>query len=108
MERPYYWAPYGYDAQGRITHTEVWKNAFAETFSGKTGHIYRCEADKAMLRFPDIRASGSPAPVPVSRSDKIDLYAGFLERERDGKLVIQRYESLTPDQLSLWHGMVPS
>jgi hypothetical protein len=29
-----------------------------------------------------------------------------LQREREGKLIIQRYESLSPDQLSLWHGMV--
>jgi len=109
LERPYYWAPYGYDADGRITYTEVWKDAFAETYSGKTGYIYCCEADDTtMLRFPTHQSIRlSPEPVPVSRYDQIDdLYVWFLERESEGKLVIQRYESLTTDQLSLWHGTV--
>ena len=109
LERPYYWAPYGYDAQGRITYTEVWKHAFEATFSGKTGYLYCCEADdKALLRFPTHQSIRlSPEPVAVSRAEKIDdLHAWFLQREREGKLAIQRYESLAPEQLSLWHGMV--
>jgi hypothetical protein len=109
VENPYYWVPYGYDASGKITYTEVWQNAFAEVFSGKRGYLYCCEADdKNLLRFPtnqSVRLSADP--VPVSRAEEIDdLCEWFLKRERDGKLVVQRYESLSPDQLSLWHGMV--
>lgn len=109
IERPYYWVPYSYSAQGKITYTEVWRNAFAEIFSGKTGFIYCCEADdKTLLRFPTHQSLRlATDPVPVSRAEKIeDLHAWFLQREREGKIVIQRYESLLPDQLSLWHGMV--
>lgn len=109
IERPYYWVPYGYSAQGKITYTEVWKNAFADVFLGKTGYVYCCELDdKALLRFPTNQSLRlSPAPVPVSRADKIEnLHDWLLQREREGKLLIQRYESLSPDQLSLWHGMV--
>ncbi len=109
IERPYYWVPYSYGTQGKITYTEVWRNALFEVFSGKTGYLYCCEADdKKLLRFPTHQSLRlSPEPVPVSRADKIDdLYAWLLQREREGKLIIQRYESLSPDQLSLWHGMV--
>ena len=109
VERPYYWVPYGYDTRGKITYTEVWKNAFYEMFFGKTGYVYCCEGDdKKLLRFPthqSIRLSAEP--VTISRCEKIDdLYGWFLQREQEGKLVIQRHESLEPTQLSLWHGMV--
>ena len=109
IEKPYYWVPFSYDAQGRITYTEVWSNALAEVFSGKTGYVYCCEADdKTLLRFPTHHSMRlSPGPIAVSRFEKIDdMHEWFLQREREGKLVIQRYESLSPDQLSLWHGMV--
>ena len=43
----------------------------------------------------------------MSHCDTIDdLYDWFLRREQEGKLVIQRYDTLEPGQLSLWHGMV--
>ena len=109
VKHPYYWVPYGYDAQGRITYTEVWKNAFSEVFAGKAGYLYCCEGDdQKLLRFPTHKSLRlSQDPVAVSRCERIDdLQSWFLQRERDGKLVIQRYESLAPDQLSLWHGMV--
>ena len=109
IERPHYWVPYGYDAKGRITYTEVWKNAFGEMFSGKKGYVYCCEADeKKLLRFPTHQSVRlSTEPVPVSHCDTIDdLYDWFLRREQEGKLVIQRYDTLEPGQLSLWHGMV--
>ena len=109
VERPYYWVPYGYDAQGKITYTEVWKNAFSEVFAGKTGYLYCCEVDdQKLLRFPTHKSLRlSQEPVAVSHCERIeDLQSWFFQRERDGKLVIQRYESLAPDQLSLWHGMV--
>ena len=109
IERPYYWVPYGYDAQGKVTYTEVWKNAFTEAFSGKSGYLYCCEADdKKLLRFPTHHSLRlSPEPVAVAHAEKIDdLHAWLLQREREGKLIIQRYESLSQDQLSLWHGMV--
>lgn len=109
LERPYYWVPYSYDAAGKITYTEVWKNAFAEVFSGKSGYLYCCEADdKKLLRFPTHQSLRlSSEAVPVARAERIEnLESWLLQREREGKLVIQRYESLSQDQRSLWHGMV--
>ncbi|MEA4870251.1 hypothetical protein SDC9_156025 [bioreactor metagenome] len=106
VERPYYWSPIGYDAQGRITYTEAWRNAFLEVFSGKKGYLYCCEADeKKLLRFPShpcLRLSVDP--VPVSHREEIaDLYAWFCQREQEGKIILQRFESLTQAQLILWH-----
>ena len=109
VERPHYWVPYGYDPQGKITYTEVWRNAFSDVFAGKVGYLYCCEVDdQKLLRFPTHRSLRlSTMPVKVAHCERIDdLQQWFYQREREGKLVIQRFESLTPDQLSLWHGVV--
>lgn len=109
VEKPYYWVPYGYDAHGTITYTEVWKNAFSDVFAGKKGYLYCCEANEnALLRFPTHQSLRlSPDSVPVSRAEPIDnLQTWFLQREQEGRLVIQRYDTLTPEQLSLWYGLV--
>lgn len=106
VEKPYYWAPIGYDALGRVTYTEVWKNAFYELFSGKRGYLYCCEVDeKKLLRFPShLSLRVSSDPVAVSHREEIpDLYTWFRQREQEGKLVIQRFESLAQEQRILWH-----
>ncbi len=109
VERPYYWVPYWYDTQGKIVYTEAWKNAFSDVFSGKTGYLYCCEADdQTLLRFPthhSLRVSRQA--VAVSGCERIDDMCAWLkQREQEGKLIIQRFDSLTTAQLSLWHGMV--
>ncbi len=109
IERPYYWVPYGYDAQGRITYTEVWKKRVCGRVLPQKGYLYCCEADdKALLRFPTHQSLRlSQKAMPVSRADTIeDLGDWFLRREQEGRFVIQRYETLTPAALSLWHGLV--
>lgn len=106
VEKPYYWVPYGYDPQGRVTYTEVWKNAFSDVFSGKKGYLYCCEADeKSLLRFPSHHSLRlSQSPVPVARREEIDdLSTWFRQREQEGKFLVQRFESLTQEQLTLWH-----
>ena len=108
VERPHYWVPCSYDAQGRLVYTEVWEHAFADVFAGRSGYLYCCEGDdKALLRFPTHQSLRlSARPVGVLRSERIDdLHAWLLKRAAEGRLVIQRYESLAPEQLSLWHGM---
>ena len=109
VERPFYWFPYGYDASGKPFYSEVYPNAFADAYQNKAGFIYVCDIeDKRLLRFPSNQNTRlSTEPVAVSRIERIDnLYAWFLQREHDGKLVIQRFSELTTDALSLWHGMV--
>ena len=106
VEKPYYWVPYGYDPQGRVTYTEVWKNAFSDVFSGKKGYLYCCEADeKSLLRFPSHHSLRlSQSPVPVTRREEIgDLYSWFRQREQEGKFLVQKFESLTQEQLTLWY-----
>lgn len=109
IDRPFYWFPYGYDANGKPVYTEVFPNAFAESYSNKYGYLYVCEQDeKKLLRFPsnpNMRLAVDP--VPVHHAERIEnLYTWFLQHEHDGRLAIQRYSELSPAVLSLWHGIV--
>jgi len=109
VERPYYWFPYGYDANGKPFYSELYPGAFPEAYQRKSGYLYVCEADeKKLLRFasnPNTRLSTEP--VAVMRCERIpDLYDWFLQQEKEGRLTIQRYSSFTQEALSIWHEMI--
>lgn len=109
IERPFYWYPYGYGPAGKVIYTELYPGAFQEAYAGKRGYLYICDLpEETLLRFPsNPNARLSAAAVPVTRTEEIeDLHAWFLAREREGKLMVQRYDSLTPDVQSCWYGKV--
>lgn len=109
VSRPHYWFPYGYDAVGKAIYTETYPNAFLDVYEGRRGYLYACEIpEDALMRFPSnphLRISA--VSVPVARAETIgNLGEWFLQRESEGKLIIQRYETLTPAALSAWHSKV--
>lgn len=109
VERPYYWFPYGYDPNGKPFYSELYPNAFAEVYRNRSGFLYTCEADeKKLLRFASDRNTRmSTDPLPVLRCERIEnLHDWFLQREKEGRLVIQRYANFTQESLSLWHEML--
>lgn len=109
VERPYYWFPYGYDPNGKPFYSEIYPNAFAEVYQSKTGYVYTCEVDeKKLLRFASNRNTRmSTEPLAVLRCERIEnLHDWFLQREREGRLTIQRYSDFTQEALSLWHEMI--
>jgi hypothetical protein len=109
VERPHYWFPYGYDAAGKPIYTETYPNAFRDVYEGKRGFLYTCDIQEdTLLRFPsNPQLCISAAPVSVSRAETIgNLCDWFLQRESEDKLIIQRYETLTPAALAAWHGKV--
>lgn len=109
VQRPSYWFPYAYDAVGRAVYTELFPGAFSEAYAGKPGFLYVCEPDeKKLLRFPsNPHLRLSTEPVSVRRCERIEnLHDWFLQREREDRLVIRRFQELTPSALSIWHGVV--
>jgi len=109
VKRPYYWYPYGYDAKGKVVYTELYPGAFEEAYAGKRGYLYTCDLpEETLLRFPsNPNARLSPAAVPVVHMETIeDLHAWLLARKREGKLVVQSYDSLTPEAQSCWYGKI--
>lgn len=106
VQRPYYWFPYNFDGAGRAVYTEVYPGAFAEAYAGKSGYVYACEVNEdALLRFPSNPYTRlSAKPVRVTRCCPIDnLHDWFLQKEREGALVIQRFETVAHGDLASWH-----
>jgi hypothetical protein len=109
VARPYYLFPYNCDPTGKAVYTELYPNAFEETYSGQRGYLYTCEVpEESLLRFPsDPNTRLSAGPVPIARVETIgNLYEWFLKRAGDGKLTVQRFETLTPAMQSCWNGKV--
>lgn len=109
VERPYYWFPYGYDPSGKPFYAEIYPSAFTEAYQNKTGYVYTCEVDeKKLLRFASNRNTRmSTEPVAVSHCERIEnLHDWFLQREREGRLTIQRFSNFSQEALSLWQEII--
>lgn len=105
-ERPCYWFPYGYTEDGRAVYHELWPGGLRETAEGRSGWIYEVEAEEGNL----LPLSGNPKarlsadPLPVTGAEYVpDAYVWLLEAERQGRMVLRRYEQFSPEQLAWWY-----
>lgn len=105
-ERPCYWFPYGYTRDGRAVYYELWPNGLKERAQGRSGWIYEAEAEESALETlpSNPKARLSAEPLPVSAAEYVpDVYEWLLEAERQGRMVLWRYEQFTPEQLAWWY-----
>ena len=91
------WGPYGFCADGRLRIEEYYSNALESTYKGVSGYIYSADHIKDSgfaLQIPD--AVTSEVPVDVSGVECVsDAYEEILKAEREGLIVIARYEEMT-------------
>lgn len=101
VERPYNWFTYGFNKEGVPTYTEYYPNAMADVYSGKTGYLYECDKVNDIENPTNINcAYVCKNPVPVDKCTEFkDIYEKFLEYEHHGKLIINRYETLSEKML---------
>lgn len=94
------WGPYGFTKDGRQRLVEYYPNAMIDTYKGVAGYIYRVEKIRTSdfaIQIPD--AAVSEEPVDISGVEFVpDAYEAILQAERDGLLVIVRYEEM-PDRI---------
>lgn len=97
----YKWASYGFTAEGLLRVEEYYPNATEDTYRGVSGWIYslqELEQGEAMKDIPF--AYTSRVPVKVEAVEFIpDAYEAILQAEREGKLVIKRYETASEANL---------
>lgn len=95
VQRPYYWFPYGYSKNGIPYYDEMYPNALREVSEGVHGYIYQVQAKESQL-FPfhgNPHAKLAAAPIQVSGCMEIaNAYEKMLEYQREGKLIIARFE----------------
>ena len=102
VERPYYWFPYGFDRNGKVQYDELYPNALREVSEGKSGCIYKVEADeKDVLPFKNIPCARlATVPMKVIECTEIkDCYAWLLEQEKIGAFEINRFEDKSEKEM---------
>lgn len=109
VERPYYWFPYGYSKDGIPYYDEMYPNALREVSEGVHGYIYAVDvSDDQVIPFganPNARLGTSP--IRVSSCKEIpDAYALMLQYEKQGRLIIARYEDKTENQRNRDHQLI--
>lgn len=98
LTRPGGWFTYCWAKDGRLFYDEYFENQLEEIYSGRSGYVYACEGDfPTMEKMPWVSLSTEPVPVTTCRFIP-DLYAQLLQYEREGRLVIRRWQDWRPDQ----------
>lgn len=90
---------YGYTKEGQIYYEEYFPDALRVLYEGKSASLYECLPDvTAGTQIPNEVVS--QLPVKIVREIYIpDVMQALLEQERQGTLVIRRYEQLSPRML---------
>lgn len=90
------WGPYGFDSDGVLFWEEYYPNAFAETFKGGSGYIYKVDTEIATKYGSIPSAFVADVPVEVIDCEFVpDVYEEILLQEQQGKLHIRRFENMT-------------
>jgi hypothetical protein len=94
---------YGYTKEGQIYYAEYFPDALRILHEGKSASLYECipeETEKTQIPNEVVTRQ----PVKIVREIYIpDVMQALLEQEQQGKLVIHRYEQLTPRMLQWIH-----
>lgn len=110
VERPYNWFTYGFSKSGIPVYTEYYPNALADVYSGKSGYLYECSKIDDIQNPTNINCVyTSENPVLIDKCTVFkDIYENLLEYEKHGKLIIQRYETLSSKMLAFINEVVQS
>ena len=97
------WASYGFTKDGLLHFSEYYENALTDTYAGVSAYIYTVEPSDAILRFEKIRnCFYAETPQKVVGCEFVpDALEALLRAEREGRIVITRYEELS-DRMRDW------
>lgn len=99
------WGPYGFTEDGRQRIEEYYPHALEETYRSVSGYIYT--AERVIRRGPPVQIMDtvtSRGPVAVTGCEYIpDALEAILQAEREGLLVLRRYEEMTEKEAD-WSG----
>ena len=83
---------------------EYYPDAFGDTFAGIPGWIYRAESENCIPLEGIPGAFVSETPVKVAGREFVpDAYEAILQAEKEGLVLLRRYESHSPEKLR-WIG----
>ena len=109
VERPYYWFPYCFTENKTPIYHEIYPDALKEVSEGLSGVIYELDPPEAILQpFKNIPGAWlGMEPIAITEETIIpNCYLWFLTMERQGKLVISRFENKSQKALDWWYNMI--
>lgn len=98
--KPFMWMTFELREDGLPIYNESFPNSLKEFYDGVKGYIYTCDGDYSKNNKTGIRcAAVSEKPVPIIDCEVVEnAYEKFLEYEKEGSIIINRFESLTQEQ----------
>jgi len=92
-----HWGPYGFTEDGRMRIQEYYEGALEKTYKGVPAYIYFASAVEDSGDCKYIRdVATSKTPVKVDGVEYVpDALAAILEAEKQGLIVIARYEQMS-------------
>ncbi len=109
VEPPFNWFPYGF-TNGVPVYTEYYPDALADIYSGKQGFIYEFENLENVENPTDINcACVCKNPLKAEKITVIhDVYKMLIEYEKNGELIIERFEDLNEKKIKQIENIIKS
>ena len=106
--KEYKWMTFEIREDGMPVYNESFKDGLWEFYGGVKGYIYTCNADFEMDENTKIKhAVISRYPVDIQDIDVVEsAYDRIIEYEKQGALIINRYEDLSDEQKQKDRNMV--
>lgn len=101
--------PYGFDQETEaIVYTEYYPDNLYDIYSGKSGYIYKYNSEENLKPFPGIKyAYISKEELKIDSVEFIDdIYRKLIHFEEQGKLIINRYDSLSAKRKGFIHNQI--
>lgn len=104
------WASYGISSDGRVRIEEYYPNATKETFKGVSGYIYtvsKLDNAQPLRGIKDVFVTQDDVVVDSCEFVK-DAYNELLKAEKEGLIIIERYEDITEEKRQWIHKTILS
>jgi len=98
-DKGYKWMTYEIRDDGMPVYNETFKGGLSYFYGGVKGYIYTCDADfQPEANNPRSNVMVSSKPVVIREVEVVDdAYERILQFERDGELVINRFDALADE-----------
>ena len=109
IERPGGFYTYSFGNNGEVYYNEFFEGQLEKIYSGKSGYVYSINNDdynlKKLEKMPWVYLSEKTIKVekPLFISD---IYKEVLRLEKQGKIIVNRYETLSNEQREKYRNVV--
>ncbi len=101
IARPGGFYTYRFGKNGEVYYDEFFEDQLKKIYQGKSGYVYEIENDEYNLckleKMPWVYLSEKPIKVQKPKFIP-DIYEEVLRLEKEGKIIVNRYNTIDPEQ----------